>query len=149
MRKFTFERAWRLRCSELHVLAKRAEARCQDARKKLVLADTILFARQLEPARHIEQGEEMKRILRTVAVVTLKRTMPAEAMRQILNFCAQSHAWHDEQCTLSEFCAYIAVDVVAHIDLAAEARVKPPRRKWTTQRQMKTRTARPMQRDAP
>ena len=90
------------------------------------MADTILFARQLEPARHIEQGEEMKKILRTVAMVTLKRTMPAEAMRQILNFCGQPHAWHDEQCTLSEFCAYIAVDVVAHIDLAAEARVKPP-----------------------
>ena len=68
----------------------------------------------------------MKRILRTVAVVTLKRTMPAEAMRQILNFCGQPHAWHDEQCTLSEFCAHMAVDVVAHIDLAAEARVKPP-----------------------
>ena len=71
----------------------------------------------------------MKRILRTVAMVTLKRTMPAEAMRQILNFCGQPHAWHDEQCTLAEFCAYIAVDVVAHIDLAAEARVKPPTRK--------------------
>ena len=50
--------------------------------------------------------------------------MPAEAMRQILAFCDQPHAWHDEQCTLAEFCAYIAVDVVAHIDLAAEARVK-------------------------
>jgi hypothetical protein len=30
VRKFTFERAWRLRCSELHVLAQRADARCQD-----------------------------------------------------------------------------------------------------------------------
>ena len=68
----------------------------------------------------------MKRILRTAAVVKLKRTMPAEAMRQILAFCDQPHCWHDEQCTLAEFCAYIAVDVVAHIDLAAEARVKPP-----------------------
>ena len=126
VRKFTFERAWRLRCSELHVLAQRAEARCKNARKKLVLADTILFAKTKEPARQIEEGEEMKRILRTAAVVKLKRTMPAEAMRQILAFCDQPHCWHDEQCSLAEFCAYIAVDVVAHIDLAAEARVKPP-----------------------
>ena len=34
--------------------------------------------------------------------------------------------WHEEQCTLAEFSAYIARDVVAHIDLAAEARVKKP-----------------------
>ena len=71
----------------------------------------------------------MKRILRTIAKVKLKRTMPAEAMRQILTFCDQSHGWHDEQCTLAELFAYIAVDIVAHIDLAAEARVKPPMKK--------------------
>ena len=129
VRKFTFERAWRLRCSELHVLAQRAEARCQNARKKLVLADTILFARKKEPAKQIAEGEELKKILRAVAVGKLGRTMPAEAMRQILAFCDQPHGWHDEQCTLAEFCAHIAVNVVAHIDLAAEARVKPPKTK--------------------
>ena len=31
--------------------------------------------------------------------------------------------WHPEQCTLAEFCADIARDVMAHIDLAADARV--------------------------
>ena len=94
VRKFTFERAWRLRCSELHVLAQRAEASCQHARKRLVLADTVLFSRTKEPAKKIEEGEEMKRILRAVAVVKLRRTMPAEAMRQILQFCDQPHGWH-------------------------------------------------------
>ena len=33
-------------------------------------------------------------------------------------------AWYEEQCTLAEFCAYLARYVVAHVDLAAEARVK-------------------------
>ena len=55
--------------------------------------------------------------------------MPAQALRQILAFCDQPHAWHDEQCTLAEFCAYIAADVMANIELAAEARVKPPVKK--------------------
>jgi hypothetical protein len=31
--------------------------------------------------------------------------------------------WHDEQCTLAEFSAFIVRDVMAHVDLAAEARV--------------------------
>ena len=35
--------------------------------------------------------------------------------------------WHDEQCTLAEYCAYIARGAIAHIDLAAEARVKIPK----------------------
>ena len=49
-RKFTFEHAWRLRCSEVHVLAQRADDRCDAAHKKLVLADTIFFAGLKKPA---------------------------------------------------------------------------------------------------
>ena len=128
-RKYTFERAWRLRCSELHVLAQRAEGRCDAARKKLVMADTILFANKKEPSADIEKGEVIKNLLRGFATSRLRRTMPLEAMRQILAFCDQHHAWHDEQCSLAEFCANLAIDVVAHIDLAAEARVKPPKKK--------------------
>ena len=48
-----------------------------------------------------------------------------EAARRILAFSDLRCAWHEEQCTLAEFCAYAARDVVAHVDLAAEARVKP------------------------
>ena len=125
-RKFTFERAWRLRCSELHVLAQRADSRCHAARKKLVLADTTLFAERKEPQGEIQEGEETKKLLRTVAVAKLQRTMPAEALRRILAFCEQMHAWHDEQRTVAEFCAHIAVDVMSHMDLAAEARIKSP-----------------------
>ena len=55
-RKHTFERAWRLRCSELHVLARRAEARSQASRKMLVLADSTLFATIKEPAKEIKDG---------------------------------------------------------------------------------------------
>ena len=58
--KFTFERAWRLRCNEIYVLAQRADGRCQAARKTLFLVDTILFAEQKEPKRKIAQGEKIK-----------------------------------------------------------------------------------------
>ena len=47
----------------------------------------------------------------------------------ILAFSGQAHAWHVEQCTVAEFCAYIAVGVKSHIELAAEARIKPPSKK--------------------
>ena len=93
------------------------------------MTDTTLFAGRKELFGQIQQGEETKRLLRTVAAAKLQRTMPAEALRRILAFSDQTHAWHDEQCTLAEFCAHIAVDVVAHIELAAEARTKPPKRK--------------------
>ena len=68
----------------------------------------------------------MEKLLRAQVASTLRRTMPAQALRQISAFCYRPHAWHDEQCTLAEFCAYIAVDVIAHVELAAEARVKAP-----------------------
>ena len=56
-RKFTFERAWRLRCSEIHVLAERAEARSHAAKKFLVLADTILFAKIKEPKPELDRAQ--------------------------------------------------------------------------------------------
>ena len=70
-RKFTFERAWRLRCSELHVLAQRADNRCHAARKKLVLADTTLFAERKDPRNAIQEGEKMKNLLRAFAIEKL------------------------------------------------------------------------------
>ena len=123
---YTFERAWRLRCSEIHVLAKRADSRCQAAKKKLVLADTVLFAEMKEPKGKIQHGEDTKQIFRTFTITRLQRRMPAEASRRILAFSGDMCAWHDEQCTLAEFCAYMARDVLAHIELSAEARVKQP-----------------------
>ena len=38
---------------------------------------------------------------------------------------SQGPGWHEEQCTLAEFCACVARDVLAHVDFAAEARSKP------------------------
>ena len=128
-RKFTFERAWRLRCSELHVLAQRASNRSDAARKRLVLADTTLFSELKEPHGAIQQGEELKQLLRLLIRRTLHRIVPTEALRRILAFSGQAHAWHDEQCSVAEFCAHIAVDVISHIELAAEARIKPPSKK--------------------
>ena len=123
-RAYTLQRAWRLRRSELHVLADRAEARRAAARKWLVIADTTIFAEQKEPLTEIAAGEERKSLLSEFCCQHLRRTMPAQGMRLILAHLGLPSKWHDEQCTLAEFCAYVGRDVLAHIDLAAEARVK-------------------------
>ena len=60
------------------------------------------------------------------ALKKLRPTMPLHATRSILAFCGHMCAFHPEQCTLAEFCAYIVRDVISHIELAAEARVKKP-----------------------
>ena len=122
--KYTFERAWRLRCSEVHVLAARADSRCHASRKKLVMADTTLFANLKEPQGDIQQGDEIKESLVRYACSVLRRTMPFQATRTILAFSGILCSWHEEQCTLAEFCGYIARDVISHIELAAEARIK-------------------------
>ena len=122
--KHTFERAWRLRCSEIHVLAVRADSRCHASRKKLVLADTTLFATLKEPQRPIQEGDEIKTFLGRYTCRLLRRTMPLQATRAILAFSGSLCSWHEEQCTVAEFCAYIAQDVISHIELAAEARIK-------------------------
>ena len=75
MKPFTLKRAWKLRCSEIHVLAERAECRCRAARKHLVLADTVLFAEVKEPAAEVAEGEEVKQLLKDFALHRLARTM--------------------------------------------------------------------------
>ena len=64
-RTYTFRRAWNLRRNEIHVLAHRADCRCLADRKKLVMADTTLFADIKEPKSEIEGGEEVKNLLLT------------------------------------------------------------------------------------
>ena len=125
VRRFTFERSWRLRWCEVKVLAARADAKSDAARKKLVLADTVLFAELKEPKDEIEAGEAVKAHLRQYVKVALQRTMSATALQCILSFADLRSACHDEQCTLAEYCAHVMRDVFAHSQLAAEARVKP------------------------
>ena len=127
-RAYTFRQAWRLRRSEIHPLAGRADCRCTAARKRLVLADTILFAEMKEPLTEIQNGEATKKMLCDFCNLHLQQTMPAQGVRVILAFLGLPCKWHDEQCTLAEFSAYIARDVIAHIDLAAEAKIKKPKR---------------------
>jgi hypothetical protein len=127
-RCFTFARAWRLRRSELQVLADRADSRSAAAQKWLVLADTTTFAEQNEPLKPIEAGEDTKTLLQQFCCRQLHRIMPMQGARLILAFLDLPSKWHDEQCSLAEFSAFVARDVIAHIDLAAEARVKKPRR---------------------
>ena len=91
----------------------------------MVLVDAVLFVELKEPTAQIQQGEEANQFLRAFIAQRLHRTMPSEAARRILAFCGMACKWHGEQCTLAEFCAYVARDVIAHIELAAEARTKP------------------------
>ena len=121
-RKFTFERAWRTRCSEIHVAASRAENSSNAAKKLLVLADTTLFSEIKEPKEELQVGLEFTRALR--ACCKVYNQIPAHVFRQLLAFSGLVCHAHAEQCTLAEYCAYKARDVLAHIDLAAAARQK-------------------------
>ena len=78
-RPFSFERAWRLRCAEIHVLASRADCRCRQARKRLVLADTTLFAEVKEPRAQLQLGELVLLSLAHFARAQLARSLPSEA----------------------------------------------------------------------
>ena len=80
-RKFTFLRAWRLRRSEIHVLADRADGRRAAARKLLVLADSTAFAERQEPASDIEGGGLLRALLRHLCRRFFQRTMSAEGTR--------------------------------------------------------------------
>ena len=91
----------------------------------MVLADTVLFAEMKEPKNEIETGETIKKHLRQYVKAACRRTMSANALQCILSFADFSSAWHNEQCTLAEYCAHFVRDVVAHSQLAADARVKP------------------------
>ena len=52
------------------------------------------------------------------------RRQPNEAIRRILAFLGHICKWHPEQLTLAEYSAFVARDVLAHIELAATAKVK-------------------------
>ena len=90
------------------------------------MADTTMFADIKEPKSDIEGGEEVNNLLMTTFTSRLQRSAPIHGVRTILAFLGMPCRCHDEQCTLAEFSAYIVRDVMAHVELAAEARVKKP-----------------------
>ena len=69
-----------------------------------------LFPEVKELRADVEKGELVLRSLAQFARSQLARRMSAEAARRILAFCDLRCAWHEEQCTLAEFCAYLARD---------------------------------------
>ena len=77
---YTFQRAWKLRSSEIHVLAERAHCRCMAARKRLVLADTTLFADMKEPKALLEESEQIRQTSVTLYYTQLRRTSPWHAV---------------------------------------------------------------------
>ena len=94
----------------------------------MVLADTLLFAELKEPMQDIAAGENIEDLLLLFCKHRLRRTMAGHAMRIILSYLGLPSKWHPEQCTLAEFTCHTVRDVIAHVDLAAEARVKKPRK---------------------
>ena len=123
-RLHTFARAWRLRQSEIHVLAQRAEEREALARKRLTLHDTTFASRCVEPRSLVDAGNEVRSMFLSYSKMVLRRTMAAKGIRRILAFADMRCSWHSEQCTLAEHCAFVARDVLAHMELVAQARVK-------------------------
>ena len=115
-RPYSFERARRLRCAEIHVLAARADSRCRLALKRLVLADTTLFSELKEPQANLDEDE--------LVLASLAHFARSQLVRRILAFSNHHCRWHEEKCTLAELRAYVARHVLAHVDIAAEARVK-------------------------
>ena len=94
-RTYTLGRAWRLRHSELLVLAARADCRCAAARKRLVLADTQLFAERKQPASEIQRGEDTKASLVGFCRRHLHRAMSCQAARASLAFLGLPSSLHD------------------------------------------------------
>ena len=84
LRRYTFERFWKLRWCEIKVLAARADAKSDAARKRLVLADTVLFSEMKEPKSEIEAGEAIKAQLRHYVKLACRRTMSATALECIM-----------------------------------------------------------------
>jgi hypothetical protein len=74
----------------------------------------------------VKEGDDIRNTLVSIAKRRLGRATPSEATGRILAFNGNVSSWHDEQCTLAEYCAFVARDVLAHIELAAEARIKQP-----------------------
>ena len=65
-------------------------------------------------------------MLMTTFISRLQRSAPIHGVRTVLAFRGMPCRWHDEQCTLAELSAFIVRDVMAHVELAAEARIKKP-----------------------
>ena len=88
-----------------------------------MLADTVLFAEQKEPMTAVEEGEVIRHHL-IEGFTNMCRRQPNKAIRRILAFTGHICKWHPEQLTLAEYSAFVVRDVLAHIELAATAKVK-------------------------
>ena len=103
--------------------AQGADAKYDAANKFLVLADTTLFFEIEEPKEELERGIQLIRDVR--ACSSTCRRIPLRALQQLLAFSGLACPYHAEQGSLAEYCAYKAGGVLAHIDLAAEAKARP------------------------
>ena len=67
----------------------------------------------------------MQKLFSAVFATQLQRRVPTEAARRVVAFARLRCAWHEEHRALAEYSA--PKGVWAHMDLAAEARLKTPR----------------------
>jgi hypothetical protein len=125
-RRYTLARGWCQRKVQILIEAERAEARQQAAQKYLTLADTTLWCDTKAEKEALDEAKEWC-MCGLQWARTLGGTIALEPLRRTLAFAGLAFRYHAEQCTLSEYASFVARDVMAHVDLAAEARKKEPK----------------------
>ena len=119
--RYTLARGWCQRKVQILIEAERAEARQQAAQKYMTLADTTFWCDG--PTEENEAVDEAKdwcmRGLQWARQLGGKVAL--EPLRRTLAFAGLHFRYHHEQCTLSEYVSFVSRDVMAHLDLAAEA----------------------------
>jgi len=126
--RYTLARGWCKRKVQILIEAERAEARQQAAQKYMTLADTTFWC-DGPTAKEKKAVEEAKDwcMCGLQWARQLGGKVALEPLRRTLAFAGLHFRYHDEQCTLSEYVSFVSRDVMAHVDLAAEARKKEPK----------------------
>ena len=100
-----------------------ADQRSRSSCRHFVIIDTTAFSTMKVSAGEGPDGEEIRAAMRSYCCQTLHRRMSSHAERLVLAYLDLFCAAHPEQCSLAEFVAFAVRDVIAHVDLSAEARI--------------------------
>ena len=138
-----FHEYWKVRKQEIRILSTAAARKSVASLKLLVLRDTTLFKAWL-PEDDLQRSDAAVAVRAACFDVFNLRAWPHKVIIHVLEFLCLKHigqafceagslecavlspGFHQEQCSLQEFCAHIASHAIANIDFAAIARTKPP-----------------------
>ena len=121
--KVNCRQQWKARQAEIEVLAKRAEKKCNAAKRIPVIGDTMLL-------RAYNSGTKKAPSIGTLCCLTqwwihkYGRALPCFGHR-ILAFL-DINVFHDDQLTVAEFSAYHLRSVITHLDGLTIARTTKP-----------------------